>query len=201
VILKNARLSFPALFEPDERESDDGTTRRVYKAAFLIPKDNDPEGNMKKLRAAADQAKAKKWGPDKSRWPKLKADRVCVRDGDEESWDGYAGMMYVSASSPVERPPPIVTNRKDKDGRWIQARPGERGAPYAGCYVNAIVRLWAQDDKRYGKRINASLESVQFRADGDAFGASPVDPNSKFTDDDVSDEENYGDDDDDDAMI
>jgi hypothetical protein len=197
VILKNVRLSFPALFEPDERQNDDGETRRVYKAAFLIPKEGDEFGNMAKLRAAADQAKAKKWGPDKANWPKLKSERLCVRDGDEESWAGYAGHFYVSASAPEGRQPSIITNRKDKDKRWIEARPGQQGAPYAGCYVNAVVRLWAQDDKRYGKRINASLESVQFRADGEAFGAAPVDPNSKFTDDDVSDVADYGDDDED----
>lgn len=199
VILKNVRLSFPSLFKPYAQESDDGEDREVFKASFLIPK-NDPEGNLKKIKAAAEQAKIKKWGADPKQWPKLKADRVCLRDGDEENWDGYAGHMYLSASSPVTRPPSVVTNRKDKDGRWIEAKVGQAGAPYAGCFVNAIVRVWVQDNK-YGKRINASLESVQFRSDGEAFGAAPVDPNDKFDDDDVSDPGDFGDDGDDDSLI
>lgn len=196
VILKNVRLSFADLFVPQERKSDDGSTRRTFKANFLIPKD-DSEGNLKKIKAAADQVKAKKWGADPKKWPKLKAERVCLRDGDEESWDGYAGMWYVSANTNEDRPPSVVTNRKDKDGKWIPARQGEAGCPYSGCYVNAIVRLWAQDSTDYGKRINATLESVQFRAKGEAFGAAPVDPNDKFSDDDVSDEADYDADDDD----
>jgi len=40
---------------------------------------------------------------------------------------------------------------------------------YAGCYVNAIVVLWAQNNN-YGKRINANLLGVQFVADGSPFG-------------------------------
>jgi hypothetical protein len=195
VILKNVRLSFPALFETEERQNEDGETRRVYKASFLIPKEGDEFGNMAKLSVAAEQVKARKWGPDKDNWPKLKSERLCVRDGDEEPWDGYAGHFYVSASSPESRPPAVITNRKDKDGRWIEAKPGQQGCPYAGCYVNAVVRLWAQDDRRYGKRINASLEAVQFRADGKAFGAAPVDPNQKFSDEDVSDVVEFGDED------
>jgi hypothetical protein len=47
------------------------------------------------------------------------------------------------------------------------------GKPYAGCFVNAVVELWAQDNQ-YGKRINASLGGVQFAADGDAFGGGGV---------------------------
>jgi len=39
---------------------------------------------------------------------------------------------------------------------------------YAGCYVNAIISLWAQNNG-YGKRINAQLDGVQFVKDGEPF--------------------------------
>jgi hypothetical protein len=42
------------------------------------------------------------------------------------------------------------------------------GKPYAGCYVNCALNIWAQDNQ-YGRRINAELVSVQFLRDGDAF--------------------------------
>ena len=200
VMLKNVRLSFASLFEPDEMENEDGTIRRTFKANFLIAKEDDgfSAANLAKIKKAAEEAKATKWGSDKKNWPKLRPDKICLRDGDLEDWDGYAGMWYLSANTPEKRPPSVVTNRKDANGRWVPAREGEEGCPYSGCYVNALVRIWVQDNK-YGKRINASLESVQFRADGEAFGAAPVDPNDVFDDDDVTTEGDMSDDYDDDG--
>jgi len=48
------------------------------------------------------------------------------------------------------------------------------GTIYAGCYVNAIISLWAQDNT-YGKRINAQLEGVQFCNNGEPLGAGGID--------------------------
>jgi hypothetical protein len=44
---------------------------------------------------------------------------------------------------------------------------------YAGCYVNAIFSLWAQNNQ-YGKRINAQLDGVQFAKDGEPFADGGV---------------------------
>jgi hypothetical protein len=51
---------------------------------------------------------------------------------------------------------------------------------YAGCVVNATVRLWAQDNN-YGKRINAQLRAIQFVKDGAQFGEGAVDVTKEFT--------------------
>ena len=201
VLLRGVRLSFPALHEPSEMEGDDGTIRRFYKANFLIPKEGDEFNNVARIKAAADEAKAKKFGSNKADWPKFKPERICLRDGDMENWDGYAGMFYVSANSPVERKPRVVTNRKDKAGKWIVAEPGHDRNPYAGCYVNALISIWVQDHKTGGERVNASLETVQFLRDGDAFGAPPINPDDVFTDDMVSDEGEISDADDDEGLI
>ena len=127
-----------------------------------------------------------------------------MRDGDLEDWDGYADMLYVSANRRgADGPPRIITNRKDADNKWIPASPGEAACPYAGCYVNAIIRVWAMDNE-HGKRINASLEAVQFLRDGEAFsGSAPVDVDEEFTDDMVGEEGSIGDDggDDDDSLV
>jgi hypothetical protein len=95
-----------------------------------------------------------------------------------------------------------VTNRKDGNGHWIEAEPGGKAAPYAGCYVNATIVVWAQDNE-HGKRINAQVKAVQFFKDGEAFGAAAVNPDDEFTDDmagevggDFTDDE-----DDDDGMV
>lgn len=214
VTLLDVRLSFPALFTPDEQKQDDGTIRQTFKANALIPKDQ--EANMfgkfkgvkmplkQALQKAADEAKTRKWGADQSKWPKLKPDRVFKRDGDLENWDGYAGCLYTSANSKVENPPVVVTNRKDTEGNWIPAKPGQAGCPYSGCYVNMTIVIWGQDNE-HGKRLNAEIKSVQFLRDGDPFsGQAPSNPNEDFDEDDVSSEggdfdhggEDGGDDDD-----
>ncbi len=73
--------------------------------------------------------------------------------------------MFISSSS-VSAPGVFDKDRTEltqKDGR-----------PYAGCYVNAALDIWAQDNQ-FGKRINATLKGVQFAADGDAFvGSAPA---------------------------
>jgi hypothetical protein len=68
--------------------------------------------------------------------------------------------MYVSAASKT-RPLVLDSNKTpltDEDGK-----------PYGGCYVNASIEIWAQDNQ-FGKRINAQLRGIQFVKDGDAFG-------------------------------
>lgn len=201
VILKDVRLSFFHGFEPSKggKNKEGEEVKGSYQARFLMEKGTPgTKANRDKIAKAAHDAKAKAWGDNEAKWPKLKPDRVCLRDGDLEDWDGYEGNFYLAANSP--RKPQIITNRKGKDGKWIEAEPGGVNSPYSGCYVNALVRLWVQDNE-HGKRLNASLEVVQFLRDGEAFGAAPVDPNEKFTDDDVGDEGGIGDDDDDEDLI
>uniref|UniRef100_UPI0025B91E9B ssDNA-binding protein n=1 Tax=Candidatus Symbiopectobacterium sp. TaxID=2816440 RepID=UPI0025B91E9B len=58
----------------------------------------------------------------------------------------------------------------DRDRSALTAADGK---PYAGCYVNATIDIWAMDNN-FGKRINASLGGVQFLCDGDAFAGGGV---------------------------
>lgn len=206
VTLLGVRLSFASLFETNKQKQDDGTERETWKANFLIPKaeadvmmavQNGQRMNiMKALKAASAAAKEKKWGSE-DKWPKLKPEKLFLRDGDLEDWDGYEGCFYVSANASVTNRPAVVTNRKDGNGRWIMAEPGGAGAPYSGCYVNAVIRVWAQDNE-HGKRVNSELKTVQFFKDGDPFGAAPVDPNEYFSDDMAGTEGSIGGSDDDD---
>jgi hypothetical protein len=47
-------------------------------------------------------------------------------------------------------------------------------APYSGCHANAIINIWAQNNK-WGKRVNAGLTGVQFlRHDVRLSGAGKV---------------------------
>ncbi|MFD1244790.1 ssDNA-binding protein [Paralysiella testudinis] len=62
------------------------------------------------------------------------------------------------------------------------------GKPYAGCYVNAKIDIWAQDSQ-YGKRINAGLSGVQFIRHGEAFGGGAPATEADFADLAVADDE------------
>lgn len=195
VILKNVRLSFFHGFKPAPvKTNSDGTTRGGnFQASFLMERGTpDGDRNIKKIQKAAALVKEDKWG---KKQPKLKPNQVCLRNGDLEDYEGYEGCNFVSTNRRVEDGPPQIVGR-DREA----VEPGDKQAPYSGCYVNAVVRVWAQDND-HGKRINASLEAVQFLRHGEAFsGAAPVDPNEKFEDlsDDEDDLDPIGDPDDDD---
>ncbi len=166
VTLKNVRLSFENVFtEQVMTDKETGKVTKKFKANFLIPKTD--KATVQMMDDAIDDAIFAKWGDDP---PKLKDEKLCMRDGDDENYDGYADHMYVSASNSKR---PTVVGRDKKP--LVQAD----GVIYSGCYVNAVIRIWAQDNA-YGKRVNASLEAVQFYKKGDAFGAPPVDIDEKF---------------------
>lgn len=187
VMLKNVRLSFADLFQPGKPQKNDKgeMVPGKYKANALMEKGTkETKANIAKIQKAAEDVKKKKWG---DKIPKLKPEKVCLRDGDLEDWEGYAGCFYLSANNKEQ--PQLITRRKDAKGKWIPAKAGEI---YSGCYVNMLVRLWAQDSEEYGKRLNASVEVVQFNGHGEAFGGgAPIDPNEKFAEIEADEGEDY----------
>ena len=170
VKLANVRLAFPALFEA---KTVNGEGAPAYGASFLIePTD---KANIAAINNAVDAVAAEKWGAKAASHLVLmrKTDKVALHDGDlKAQYAGFAGMMFVSSRSAAR---PLVL---DKDKSPLTAQDGK---PYGGCYVNATVELWAQDNK-YGKRVNAQLLGVQFFADGDSFGGGAVGSADDFDD-------------------
>ena len=205
VWLEGVRLSFADLWQAKKfsNKPEDQDKKARYKANFLLPKDNSLQGKHlgKKMPALIALKKAKEavlreWDPNFN-MKKLKAAAHCVRDGDEETWDGYEGHFYLSSTNTTA---PVVVNQMREPLKESS------GMPYSGCYVNAIVELYVQkpgtndDGSPRPLRVNGSLKAVQMKAKGDAFGAEPIDPMEGF--DDISGEEggDYdGDDDDDDG--
>lgn len=162
VKINNVRIAFPKLFKA-ERVGDDGDPQ--HSASFIIPK-NHPA--VKDIEKAIREVAKDKWA-DKAdiMMKKITAEnKLCLKDGDlKAEYDGYAGNLYISANNKVR---PFVVDR-DK----TQLNPDD-GVIYAGCFVNAVLDIWAMDNK-YGKRINATLLGVQFYKDGDAFaGGAPA---------------------------
>jgi len=162
--LKNVRLSFPDLFVPTAFEAGQ---QEKYGATFLIPKD-DPQ--IKELETTILKVANEKWGAKgKATYDALKANpnKCCYQDGELKEYDGYAGCMSISAKNTTK--PSVI----DRDTSPLSAGDGK---PYSGCYVDASLDIWAQDNS-WGKGIRATLRWVQFRADGAAFsGAAPASP-------------------------
>lgn len=165
--LQNVRLSFPSLF----RKAVFSGEETKFEGTFLIDK-VDQADKIKEIEAAiAALCKEKLKGVS------LKADKICLKDGDEIEYDGYAGHMSLKASN-NKRPMVLDRDRSPltEDDNRI----------YSGCYVNAVVELWAQDNT-YGKRINGNLLGVQFLKDGEPFGdgvSASVDDFEAFSDED-----------------
>lgn len=171
------RLSFPDVFEAVEYEKGDGKPR--YNATFLIV----PGGaNDKAVNAAIDEALTENFGK-KAAAMKAKfansSNKNCYLSGDLKEYDGYKGAMALTA------------HRKQKDGKpgvydCTRAGPGgspaplqvSDGKPYAGCYVNASLDIYAQDGANDG--IRCGLKGVFFAADGDAFSSSKAAPAEDF---------------------
>jgi hypothetical protein len=167
--LTNVRLAFPQLFEA---KTVNGEGKPAFSAAFIL----DPaDPQVKAINAAIEQVAKDKWGvkADTMLTAMRKGDKVALHDGDlKATYEGYAGNVYISSRS-ATRPLVINTDKSpltEADGK-----------PYAGCYVNASVELWAQDNN-YGKRINASLGGVQFSKDGDAFAGGGAASQDEFDD-------------------
>lgn len=182
VLLKNVRLSYPAIYKPKGFKN--STDEPRFSANFIL----DPEtklgrANIARMEAAIDYAiENTDW---KGKTPKFAEAKLPLRDGDNIDSDGYEGMMFVSASNP--RRPKVVDRDK------LEVQDGDDDAPYAGCFVDAAVRVWAQNNE-YGKRINCSLEAVRFRDDGESFGAGQfdVDDFDELDDDDEDDRPSRG---------
>tara|TARA_R100001143_G_C3360997_1_gene135683 strand:- start:16365 stop:16946 length:582 start_codon:yes stop_codon:yes gene_type:complete len=160
-MLSNVRLAFPQLFEAKAVNQGD---KPAFSASFLLTPDHP---DLPKLKQAIKEVAEAKWKDkaDEILRGLVAADKVCLHNGDTKSqYDGYAGNFFVSARGQVR---PLII---DRDRSQLSEADGK---PYSGCYVNARISLWAQQNN-YGKRINAQLQGVQFFADGEAFGGGRV---------------------------
>tara|TARA_R110000796_G_scaffold160737_1_gene277509 strand:- start:68 stop:619 length:552 start_codon:yes stop_codon:yes gene_type:complete len=160
IILTNVRLSFPSLFKRASFNGQEGK----FEATFLLDKVKDVKQiEMLKIaiRDVLYEAKIK-----------VASDKFCLKDGDNIDYDGYENTYAIKASS--KEMPTLL----DRDKTSLVE---EDGKPYAGCYVNAIIDIWIQNNS-YGKRVNANLYGIQFVRDGHSFGKSNITAVSLFDD-------------------
>jgi len=107
----------------------------------------------------------------------------CYRDGenrlnkDGEVYDGYAGMMYVTAKNKSK--PTIIDQRRE-----LLTEADNK--PYSGCYVNAKIEVYANTNAET-RGVFATLLGVQFVRDGDRFGGGGVADAEDFDEIDIED--------------
>jgi len=177
IILKNVRISYPNLFAPKKAKGKENDPNEVgnFSATFLLDKDKDKDQiEFIKERMTAllkEQNKGIALPPDK----------VALRDGDmfKPGVEGYENQMFLTSSN-KKRPQVKEPNSAPKDakGELVDLAASDPRM-FGGVYVNAIVRLWFQENDN-GKRVNGSLEAVQYVKPGEPFGAPPVDATSAF---------------------
>ena len=185
ISLTNVRLSFPKLIEPSPSSA---TAKPTYGCDFIfLPNDPQFANFMEQVGACAIE----KW-KDKAQMVlnMIQNDRKlrCYGNGNEkvrvttlQPHEGYVGNYFVSASSNADRPPRIA---RPSDGKLIDnsntlERSQAAKALYGGCYVNAIIGLWAQDNQ-HGKAVRCNLYGIQFLKDGEPFGDSGPDITNAF---------------------
>ena len=152
--MANVRLSFPSLFNT---ATFGGQSTGKYEATFILDK-KEHSATIKEIQSLIEtMSKTELKG-------KVPSDKICLKDGDETERAEFAGKYTLKASTKKR---PLVINR---DKTPIAEADN---VIYAGCFVNGIISLWAQDNQ-FGKRINAQLDGVQFVRDGDPFSDNSV---------------------------
>lgn len=180
ITLTNVRLSYPNLFKP--RLSQDGKGEAKYSASFLLDK-TEHKKQIEKLRMLMDLIHK-----EKNEGKKLPPDRIALRDGSmKPDVDGYhEDMVYVTASN-TRKPRAVGRNPK------IDLAESD-DLLYPGCVVNCNINFWFQNNTN-GKRINGSLNVVQYVGPGEPLGgAGPVDASAVMPtlDDTPSDDDLMG---------
>lgn len=154
LIIGPGRLSFPALFQP--MSADMGGK---YGMTLLLPPDYD----TKPLVSALDEAAVKKWGEDKSKWPKkMNGPKQVIRDAVEKAHlAGYeAGWKFIALKSQTK---PNVVGPDLSDIL-------DASEAYAGRWVRVSARAYAYDNVLKG--VGFGLQNVQLLKHDDKFGGS-----------------------------
>ncbi len=176
VKLVNVRIAFCNSMWPGAAEQYQGKGPARHSATFLIEPGSE---NAKNIEAAILAAAKEKWtkpGQAEKQVAALRgnSNKFCYQDGNTKEYDGFQDMMY------------IASHRKDSDGapkildndKTPLAQTS--GKLFAGCYVDAVVDIYAQTGENSG--VRCGLMGVQFRRTGDSFGGAGTAKDDDFED-------------------
>lgn len=186
IYISNARLSFPNLIEPQKRvDATTGKERSSYNCELILaPTDPSFAAFMKKVGELA----VAKWAEHANTvMQMIQNDRKlrCYGRGEEKInqktfavYDGYAGNVFITVGN-AHPPQMIQADGTPIDPANTMAYQAMARKLYGGCYVNAAVKPWTQENK-HGRGIRCDLVAIQLLKDGAAFGAGAVDTSGMF---------------------
>jgi len=206
VVIKKARLSFADIFKAKSIKG--GKPR--FSANFLCSEDTTivVEGksygheHFEEVIKDVCRAKFNKVPKKFKNWVYNQADgtapvgkaRDPFTDKEGEYWEGVEeDTFYVSAAKREDKAKngqiPILDQGK-------QPIAENSGKIFSGCYVNAIVDVYAMDDDE-GPLVSASLEGIQLVKTGPALGFTAIDAEDEFDEEEYEDIEADDDDEED----
>tara|TARA_R110000772_G_scaffold268565_3_gene396243 strand:+ start:2045 stop:2671 length:627 start_codon:yes stop_codon:yes gene_type:complete len=195
IIVKNARLSFNDLFT--SKSINGGAPK--FTATLICSGETklklaNKEGVQvvvphSKLQEVCEKVLKEKFGklPAKAdNWAYNKADGTTTRDeyinDDGDYWAGFdAETFYISAGK---------AEAKCKNGKMTildqrrEAIEENSGLLFSGCYVNAVLDVYAYDGDS-GKGVTASLEGVQLLRKGEPLGFAKINAESEFDEEEI----------------
>jgi hypothetical protein len=183
--ISNVRFSYPNIHEPYVNTNDDGKKTKRYKIVGMAGKESHEDAMEMVRNRIAELLKENKIKA-------LPSDRKFISDGDESGKDEQEGFWLLSASEKTQ-----PTMRHWVDGKSVVLDEDDEDAPsaeslfYGGAWGSIWINPWFQNNKDFGKRVNANLRAVMFKKHDDPFGKG------KISDEEV--DEAFDEDDDDDA--
>ena len=162
ILIRNKRVSFPHFWtKPSFGKDGDAKT---YSGKLMLHKEEDKEVIAELRKYIIDLQKENDM--------KLSPDKLCLRDGDGDTYNDRPEYNdhYILSMNSKKRPMVMAANGKD------QIESEEDCAIYSGCRINAYVQIWAQTGGKFGKRINCKVAGVQFEGDDEALDGGHIDP-------------------------
>lgn len=186
IYFSNVRLSFPHIAQPQEQVNETTGVKRIsYNGELIMPQDHP---SFIQFMEQYGKLALNAW---KENTPAVMqmilADRKsrCFGRGEEKvnkktfkPYDGYVGNVYVTIGR--DTPPQLIQdNGQPIDPANTMAYQQIARKMYGGCFVNAAVKPWIQQNK-HGNGIRCDLIALQFAKDGEAFGEGTADASGMF---------------------
>lgn len=169
ILILNAIASYPHVgSKSDFTDAKTGKVSSRWGVKGLLPKATHRKAKeciSNRINALIEENKAAFKKGEKVMLP---PDLKFLTDGDKSNKTENEGMFVLSCSESKNRP--SARNRK---GQSITPDEADE-LFYGGCIVNILIRPWFQNNKEYGKRVNANFVAIQFVKDGTPFGEGRI---------------------------
>lgn len=186
IYLSGVRLSFPKLIEAVAPPTPPGAEKK-FGSDFILPANHPDYARFMEEIGRVAVAKWKDQAGPILQFIQTDRRLRCWGGGNEKlkketmkPYEGYDGMVYITGTSGEDRPPAMIDGNGDTcDPSNTMLRKELARKLYGGCYVNAALSLWAQDNQ-FGRAIRCNLLGIQFAKDGEPFGDAVPDMSGLF---------------------